>query len=140
LIPMKANCCRLKSLKSGDFLFYARQFTACMKRKKVGVVMERLTTEQIANMKEYFSRSKKVKTSSLAMKLSHDGLKLIDTIEAQQQEINLLIMEITELIESNQNKTEKCGMCGTKVKKLYPQTVGQVEFMICENCKSIMDM
>ena len=64
--------------------------------------MERLTTEQIADIKEYFSRSKEVKTSSLAMKLSHDGLKLIDTIEAQQQEINLLIMEITELRESNQ--------------------------------------
>lgn len=64
--------------------------------------MERLTTEQIADMKEYFSRSKEVKTSSLAMKLSHDGLKLIDTIEAQQQEIDLLIMEITELRESNQ--------------------------------------
>ena len=52
--------------------------------------MERLTTEQIADMKEYFSRSKEVKTSSLAMKLSHDGLKLIDTIEAQQQEIEQL--------------------------------------------------
>jgi len=64
--------------------------------------MERLTTEQIADMKEYFSRSKEVKTSSLAMKLSHDGLKLIDTIEAQQQEIKLLNMEIAELRESNQ--------------------------------------
>ena len=52
--------------------------------------MERLTTEQIVDMKEYFSRSKEVKTSSLAMKLSHDGLKLIDTIEAQQQEIEQL--------------------------------------------------
>ena len=52
--------------------------------------MERLTTEQIADIKEYFSRSKEVKTSSLAMKLSHDGLKLIDTIEAQQQEIEQL--------------------------------------------------
>jgi hypothetical protein len=40
----------------------------------------------------------------------------------------------------NRNKTGKCGMCGIKVEKLYPQTVGQVEFMICENCKSIMDM
>ena len=49
-----------------------------------------MTTEQIADMKEYFSRSKEVKTSSLAMKLSHDGLKLIDTIEAQQQEIEQL--------------------------------------------------
>ena len=71
------------------------------RKKKEGVVMERLTTEQIADMKEYFSRSKKVKTSSLLMKLSHDGLKLIDTIEAQQQEINLLIMEITELMKNN---------------------------------------
>ena len=61
--------------------------------------MERLTTEQIADMKEYFSRSKEVKTSSLLMKLSHDGLKLIDVIEAQQQEINLLIMEIINLIQ-----------------------------------------
>ena len=78
-----------------------------MKRKKVGVVMERLTTEQIANMKEYFSRSKKVKTSSLAMKLSHDGLKLIDVIEAQQQEIDLLIMEIINLIQKQATPNER---------------------------------
>ena len=77
-----------------------------MKRKKVGVVMERLTTEQIADMKEYFSRSKKVKTSSLVMKLSHDGLKLIDTIEAQQQEIDLLIMEIINLIQKQATPKE----------------------------------
>lgn len=40
----------------------------------------------------------------------------------------------------NKNTTGKCGMCGTKVKKLYPRKVGQIDFMICENCKSIMDM
>ncbi|NLZ81821.1 MAG: hypothetical protein GX913_08515 [Clostridiales bacterium] len=68
--------------------------------------MERLTTEQIADMKEYFSRSKKVKTSSLVMKLSHDGLKLIDTIEAQQQEIDLLIMEIINLIQKQATPKE----------------------------------
>lgn len=40
----------------------------------------------------------------------------------------------------NTNKTGKCGMCGIKVKKLYPRKVGQVNFYICENCKAIMDM
>lgn len=40
----------------------------------------------------------------------------------------------------NTNKTGKCGMCGIKVKTLYPQRVGQVDFMVCGNCKSIMDM
>lgn len=40
----------------------------------------------------------------------------------------------------NKNKTGKCGMCGVSVKKLYPRKVGSVDFMICENCKGIMDM
>ena len=40
----------------------------------------------------------------------------------------------------NKNKTGKCGMCGIFVSKLYPQKVGQVDFMICGNCKSIMDI
>ena len=40
----------------------------------------------------------------------------------------------------NTNKTGKCGMCGIKVKKLYPCKVGNIDFMICERCKSIMDM
>jgi cell division protein FtsB len=62
--------------------------------------MERLTTEQIADIKEYFSRSKEVKTSSLAMKLSHDGLKLIDTIEALQQENEQLRAQVAELRDS----------------------------------------
>ena len=39
----------------------------------------------------------------------------------------------------NKNKTGKCGMCGIKVDKLYPCKVGQVEFMICERRKSIME-
>lgn len=54
--------------------------------------------------------------------------------------LKLLMAEVPPVKIGNKNKTEKCGMCGTKVKKLYPQTVGQVEFMICENCKSIMGM
>ncbi len=35
--------------------------------------------------------------------------------------------------------TNKTGKCGIKVKKLYPCKVGQVDFMICECCKEIMD-
>jgi len=40
----------------------------------------------------------------------------------------------------NGNKSGECGMCGIYAKKLYPQRVGNVDFMICANCKSIMDM
>lgn len=40
----------------------------------------------------------------------------------------------------NTNKTGKCGMCGINVKKLYPQKVGQVDFMICGNCKCVFDI
>ncbi len=31
-------------------------------------------------------------------------------------------------------------MCGVKVKKLYPYKVGQLKFMVCENCKTIMEL
>ena len=36
--------------------------------------------------------------------------------------------------------TNKSGVCGVKVKKLYPYKVGQLKFMVCENCKSIMEL
>ena len=52
----------------------------------------------------------------------------------------LLSEEIKPVKLGNKNTTGKCGMCGIKVGKLYPQKVGQIDFMICENCKSIMDM
>lgn len=52
----------------------------------------------------------------------------------------LLKSEVPPVKLGNNNQTGKCGMCGTKVPKLYPRKVGQVDFMICENCKSIMDM
>lgn len=52
----------------------------------------------------------------------------------------LLTKEVPPVKLGNTNKSGKCGMCGTKVPKLYPRKVGQVNFMICENCKSIMDM
>ena len=52
----------------------------------------------------------------------------------------LLKSEVQPVKLGNTNKTGKCGMCGIKVKKLYPCKVGQVDFMICGNCKSIMDM
>lgn len=52
----------------------------------------------------------------------------------------LLKSDVPPLKLGNKNKTGKCGMCGIKVKKLYPQKVGKVDFMICEICKSIMDM
>lgn len=40
----------------------------------------------------------------------------------------------------NTNRTGKCGMCGIKVKRLYPKKVGSVQFYICPNCLSIMNM
>ena len=52
----------------------------------------------------------------------------------------LLTSEIPPVKIGNKNKTGKCGMCGIRVEKLYPYKVGQVDFMICENCKDIMDM
>ena len=52
----------------------------------------------------------------------------------------LLKAEVPPVKIGNTNKAGKCGMCGIKVKKLYPQKVGQINFMICEQCKSIMDM
>jgi hypothetical protein len=52
--------------------------------------------------------------------------------------INLLKSEVSPVKLGNKNKTGKCGMCGIKTKKLYPRKVGQVDFMICENCKMTM--
>ena len=46
--------------------------------------------------------------------------------------------EVPSVNLGNKNKTGECGMCGVKVKRLYPQKVGQVDFMICDNCQSIM--
>ena len=54
--------------------------------------------------------------------------------------LGLLKAEPKPVKLGNNNKTGKCGMCGVKVKKLYPHKVGQIEFMICGNCKAIMDM
>ena len=48
--------------------------------------------------------------------------------------------EVPPVKLGNKNKTGECGMCGVKVKNLYPHKVGQVHFMICGNCKSIMNM
>jgi hypothetical protein len=41
----------------------------------------------------------------------------------------LLREEIKPIKLGNKNKTGKCGMCGIKVNKLYPQRVGQVDFI-----------
>lgn len=54
--------------------------------------------------------------------------------------LKLLRAEVPPVKIGNKNKTGECGMCGVRVGKLYPQKVGQVDFMICENCKQIMDM
>lgn len=43
-------------------------------------------------------------------------------------------------MDTNQTQMTLGGMCGIKVKKLYPRKVGQVNFYICERCKGIMDM
>lgn len=53
---------------------------------------------------------------------------------------HLLNTDVPPVKLGNKNKTGKCGMCGVRVKKLYPRKVGKVDFMICERCKSIMDM
>ena len=44
----------------------------------------------------------------------------------------LLKAEVPPIKLGNKNKSGKCGMCGINVQKLYPQKVGQVDFMICE--------
>lgn len=61
-------------------------------------------------------------------------------MDDKNEYIKLLQNEVPPVKFGNKNKTGECGMCGVKVKKLYPQKVGQVDFMICERCKSIMDM
>jgi len=53
--------------------------------------------------------------------------------------IKLLQEEVKPVKIGNKNKSGECGMCGVKVKILYPCKVGQVDFMICERCKNIMD-
>lgn len=58
----------------------------------------------------------------------------------QEEYLKLLQADVPPVKLGNKNKTGKCGMCGTKVKKLYPHRVGQVGFMICGNCKAIMEI
>ena len=63
-------------------------------------------------------------------------------MNSEKEYIKLLKSDIPPVKLGNKNKTGKCGICGVKVKKLYlqkvGQKVGQVYFMICENCKMIM--
>ena len=54
--------------------------------------------------------------------------------------LDLLKNNVEPIKLGNDNKTGECGMCGVNVAKLYPCKVGKVNFMICGNCKSIMDM
>jgi hypothetical protein len=58
----------------------------------------------------------------------------------KEQYLKLLREEVKPVKIGNKNKNGECGMCGISVKKLYPQKVGQVDFMICERCKTIMDI
>ena len=58
----------------------------------------------------------------------------------EKEAIKLFGAEAPPVKLGNKNKTGKCGMCGTSVKKLHPCKVGQVDFMICERCKMIMDL
>ena len=53
---------------------------------------------------------------------------------------SLLSASVPPVKLGNSNKVGKCGMCGIKVPKLYPHKVGQVNFMICDNCRFIMHM
>lgn len=50
----------------------------------------------------------------------------------------LLSSDVPPVKLGNSNKTGRCGMCGVFAFKLYPYKVGQVEFMICDYCYSIM--
>lgn len=52
----------------------------------------------------------------------------------------LLKNDVPPVTIGNKNKSGKCGMCEMKSKKLFYRKVGSIEFMICERCKSIMDM
>ena len=61
-------------------------------------------------------------------------------MDDKEQYLKLLREEVKPVKIGNKNKTGECGMCGISVKKLYPQKVGQVDFMICERCKTIMDI
>ena len=58
----------------------------------------------------------------------------------QKEVIKLFTSEVKPVKLGNKNKTGKCGMCGDRHDKLYPRKVGQVDFMICDNCKQTMDM
>jgi hypothetical protein len=58
----------------------------------------------------------------------------------KEQYLKLLREEVKPVKIGNKNKTGECGICGISVKKLYPQKVGQVDFTICERCKTIMDI
>lgn len=60
--------------------------------------------------------------------------------EEKDEWLRLLTSEVPPVKLGNKNKTGDCGMCGVKVGKLYPHKIGKVEFMICENCKEIMDL
>ncbi|WP_195376954.1 hypothetical protein [Anaerotruncus rubiinfantis] len=62
------------------------------------------------------------------------------TEKEAKKAIEMLSSDVPPVKLGNKNKTGKCGMCGIKAEKLYPRRVGQVDFMICGNCKSIMDM
>lgn len=52
----------------------------------------------------------------------------------------LLSEDVRPVKLGNKNKTGKCGMCRIKSDNLHPCKVGNVEFMICDRCKGIMDM
>ena len=61
-------------------------------------------------------------------------------MSAFEEYVRLLNADVPPVKLGNKNKTGKCGMCGVKVKVLFPHKCGEVDFMICERCKSIMDM
>lgn len=54
--------------------------------------------------------------------------------------MDLLSKDVPPVTLGNSNSSGDCGMCGVSVPVLYPCKVGNVDFMICPNCKAIMDM
>ena len=81
----------------------------------------RLSGEQIADLKEYFTRSIKGNISSLVHKLSTDGINLLDIIEALQQENERLKDTNEQLRNDNINAEMNLSHITTEYEQLQAQ-------------------